>query len=37
MNFKRILTSLYFFFFSVFVDDRGMKTRNINETLIKNG
>ena len=28
---------VFLFLFSVYVGDRGMKTRNINETLIKNG
>ena len=31
-NFNKFV---FLFFYSVFVGDRGMKTRNINETLIK--
>ena len=33
MEFRIILTSFYFLFsFSVFADDRGMKTKNLKET-----
>ena len=32
-NFNKFV---FLFFYSVFVGDRGMKTRNINGTLIKN-
>ena len=38
MKFRRILTSLLFIFsFLFFADDRGMKTKNVKETSVKNG
>ena len=30
-------SSIFYFSFVFFADDRGMKTKNLNETWIKNG
>ena len=41
-NINRVLKnlkkfSIFYFSFVFFADDRGMKTKNLNETWIKNG